>query len=212
MKPSVPPIILALALTTSAPALVFAQPSAPPPRLSLTTGISLTSQWDDETHLGRGVLVSVGVTRPFADRFRWEAELSLARHHRDSGYLEATGTPMVGTARVAYLFTSQEKSVRPFVSAGLALTHHRGHFLSKHLVAGPGGFSMDGTEERADWRLTKPGWEAGLGIELRGNGRMWWRPEVRMGATQGNRDYAPGVDTLEAPILTIRGGLVVGWR
>ena len=28
---------------------------------------------------------------------------------------------------------------------------------------------------------------------------------------QGNRDYAPGVDTLEAPILTIRTGLVILW-
>lgn len=203
---------ISLLLLTCVPALARAQSTPTAPALSLTAGLSFTSQWDDETHLGRGVLVSVGVTRPFASRFNWEAELSLARHHRDSGYLEATGTPIVGTARAVYFFASPEKSVRPFVSGGLTLTHHRGYFVWRGLIPGPGGVPMEGPEERADWRLTKGGWETALGIEIRRKGRMWWRPEVRMGATQGNRGYAPVVDTLEAPILTIRGGLVVGWR
>lgn len=199
-------------LLTCVPALARAQATPPAPAPSLTTGLSFTSQWDDETHLGRGVLVSVGVTRPFASRFNWEAELSLARHRRDSGYLEATGTPVVGTGRVAYFFASPTKSVRPFVSAGLTLTHHRGYFVWKEITPGPDGFPMEGADIRKDWRLTKGGGEIGLGMDIRGKGRVWWRPEVRIGATQGNRDYAPGVDTLEAPILTIRGGLVVGWR
>ena len=213
MKSTVGSIIVVLVLSAGLPDSAAAQAAAPAasPRVSLTTGLSFTSQWDDETHLGQGGLVSVGVTRPFASRFSWEAELSIARHHRDSGYLKATGTPIVGAARVAYLFTSPEKSVRPFVSAGLALTHHRGYFESRHSAPGPGGFPMEGPEERADWRLTKGGWETGLGVEIRGKGRMRWRPEVRMGATQGNSDYAPGVDTLEAPILTIRTGLVILW-
>ncbi len=205
-------VISSLLLLTFVPALALAQAAPPERTLSLTTGLSVTSQWDDETHLGQGVLVSVGVTRPFASRFSWEAELSLARHHRDSGYLEATGTPVVGTGRVAYFFTSPARSIRPFVSGGVTLTHHRGYFVWKSVIPGPGGFPMEGLEERRDWRLTKGGWETGLGIEIHGKGRMWWRPEVRIGATQGNPDYAPGVDTLEAPILTIRGGLVVGWR
>lgn len=209
MKSTVATITLFL---TCVPALARAQATPPAPALSLTTGLSFTSRWDDETHLGRGVLVSVGVTRPFASRFNWEAELSLARHRRDSGYLEATGTPIVGTGRVAYFFTSPTKSVRPFVSAGLTLTHHRGYFVWKEITLGPDGFPVEGADIRKDWRLTKGGGEIGLGMNIRGKGRMWWRPEVRIGATQGNRDYAPGVDTLEAPILTIRGGLVVGWR
>jgi len=199
-------------LLTCVPALALAQATPPAPALSLTTGLSFTSQWDDETHLGRGVLVSVGVTRPFASRFNWEAELSLARHRRDSGYLEATGTPIVGTGRVAYFFTSQARPVRPFVSGGLTLTHHRGYFVWKEIIPGPGGLPVEGADIRKDWRLTKGGWEIGLGMDMRGKGRMWWRPELRVGATQGNSDYAPGVDTLEAPILTIRAGLVVGWR
>lgn len=203
---------ISLLLLTFVPALAFAQAATPAPTLSLTTGVSFTSQRDDETHLGQGVLVSVGVTRPFASRFSWETELSLARHHRDSGYLAATGTPIVGTARVAYFFTSPTRSVRPFVSGGLTLTHHRGYFEWTHIVPGLNGAPVVGPQERHDWRLTKGGWETGLGVEIRGKGRMWWRPEVRMGATRGNRDYAPGVDTLEAPILTIRGGLVIGWR
>ena len=213
MKSAVMAVGVVLVLSAGLPAPAAAQATAPaaPSRVSITTGLSFTSQWDDETHLGGGVLASVGVTRPFASHSNWEAELSIARHHRDSGYLKATGTPMVGAARVAYLFTSPAKSVRPFVSAGLTLTHHRGYFESKHPVPGSGGFPMEGPRERTDWRLTKGGWETGLGVEIRGRGRMRWRPEVRMGATQGNPDYAPGVDTLEAPILTIRTGLVILW-
>ena len=149
---------ITLLLLTLVPALAFAQAAPPAPTLSLTTGVSLTSQWDDVTHLGQGILVSVGVTRPFASRFSWEAELSLARHHRDSGYLEATGTPIVGTGRVAYFFASPARSVRPFVSGGLTLTHHRGHFVWTHIITGPGGAPIVGPQERKDWRLTKGGW------------------------------------------------------
>jgi hypothetical protein len=34
---------------------------------------------------------------------------------------------------------------------------------------------------------------------------------VRFVVTQGNDDYQPGIDALEAPILTLRGGLTVIW-
>lgn len=212
MKPSLASTILTLAVAAGLPAPASAQ--APPltNRLSLAAGVSVTTQSDDETHLGSGPLLSIELSRPFARRFQWEGELSIARLRRDSGYLAATSTPVVGTARVTYFFLSPTSKARPFVSAGVALTRHRGHFIWTHSIPGPGGRPIEGPQERHDWRLTKPGWESGLGVELRGNGRMWWRPEVRLGATQGNRDYAPGVDTLEAPILTIRGGLVVGWR
>lgn len=191
--------------------MAHAQAAASPPRVSLTAGLSATSQWDDETHLGSGPLVSIGVSRPFAGRFRWEGELSIARHHRDSGYLKATGTPVVGTARVAYLFLAPERKVRPYVSAGLMVTHSRGHFVSATYVPGPGGLPIPGPEERRDWRLTKGGWETGLGLELRGDGRLWVRPEMRFGFTSGDSGYQPGIDTLETPIMTIRGGIVIGW-
>jgi opacity protein-like surface antigen len=203
----------ALILTAAAPAVARAQTAPPASRLNVTAGLALTSQWDDETHLGTGPLISVGVSRQFADRFRWEGEVSVARHHRDSGYLKATGTPVVGTARLGYMFLSSNKKARPYVSLGLQLTHHRGQFVFTSLVPGPGGQPIAGPEERRDWRLTKAGWETGLGVEVRGDRRVWFRPEIRFGFTglSTRNQYQPGRDTLEPPVWTIRGGLMIGF-
>jgi hypothetical protein len=171
----------------------------------------MTSQWDDENHLGRGVLLSIGVGSVLKDRLRVEGEVSLARHRRDAGTLEVTGTPVVGTARAAWLFGSSRSRVRPFVSAGAMLTHSRGDWVQTSLVPGPGGPPVVGGVEQRTWRFTKPGFETGLGVEIRGRDRMWWRPEVRFSGTTGNRNYEPGADLLETPLLAVRGGVAVLW-
>lgn len=201
--------LLFLALV-AAPGTAHAQAPSPS-HLALTTGIAMTSQWDDETHLGRGVLLSLGVGSVLKDKLRLEAEVSIARHHRNLGTLETTGTPVVGTARAAWLFGSPQSSVRPFVSAGVMLTHSRGDWVQTSFVPGPGGAPVVGTVEERTWRVTKPGFETGLGLEIRGRGHMWWRPEVRFSGTTGNRDYQPGVDTLEIPLLAVRAGVTVLW-
>lgn len=204
--------VAALALFTLAvsPHLAHAQES-PSSRVSVTTGIAMTSQWDDETHLGRGVLLSVGAGSVIKDRLRVEGELSLARHHRNAGTLETTGTPVVGTARAAWLFGSSQSRARLFVSAGAMLTHSRGDWVQTSLVPGPGGPPVVGTVERRSWKFTKPGFETGLGVEIRGKGRMWWRPEVRFSGTTGNNSYQPGSDVLEIPLIAVRGGVTVLW-
>ena len=200
-------ILLALVL---APTTAHAQAPSPS-RISLTTGIAMTSQWDDETHLGRGVLLSLGAGSVVRDRLRVEAEVSIARHHRNLGTLETTGTPVVGTARAAWLFGTSRSRVRPFVSAGVMLTHSRGDWVQTSLVPGPGGAPVVGAREKRTWRVTKPGFETGLGVEIRGRGRMWWRPEVRFSGTTGGGDYRPGADLLELPLIAVRGGVTMLW-
>jgi len=180
-------------------------------RISLTTGIALTSQYDDETHLGRGPLLSVGASSVAMEHVRLEGELSIARHHRDRGALIVTGTPITGTARVAWVFGSRTWAVRPFVSAGVLLVHSRGDWVQSHTVPGPGGAPVPGAVDRRTWSLTKPGFETGLGIEIRGKGRLWWRPEARFSGTSGDSDYTPGRSTLETPILAVRAGVTVLW-
>jgi hypothetical protein len=192
------------------PGLAHAQ-SAGPSRLSLTTGVALTSQYDDETHLGRGLLLSVGASSVVMEHLRIEGELSIARHHRDKGALVVTGTPITGTGRVAWVFGSRTSAVRPFVSAGALLVHSRGEWVQSHMVPGPGGAPVEGAVDRRTWSLTKPGFETGLGMEIRGKGRMWWRPEARFSGTTGDSDYMPGRSTLESPILAVRAGLTVLW-
>jgi hypothetical protein len=202
-----PAVLLTL---LAAPGLAYAQ-AAPPSALSLTTGIALTSQYDDETHLGRGVLLSVGVSSLVSDHLRVEGDLSLARHHRNEGALEITGTPFTATARAAWMFGSRTSSVRPFVSAGVLVMHSRGDWVYTSSVPGPNGAPVVGQVDRRTWQFTKPGFETGLGMEVRGKGRMWWRPEARFSGTTGDSRYTPGVSTLETPILAIRAGLTVLW-
>ncbi len=212
MLPIIPVRLTAFALLALVVAPTFALAQAPAPsRISLTTGIAMTSQWDDETHLGRGVLLSVGATTVVKDRLRVEGEASLARHHRDLGALETTGTPVVGTARAAWLFGSSRSRARVFVSAGAMLTHSRGDWVQTMLVPGPGGPPVVGSVEKRSWKFTKPGFETGLGVEIRGKGRMWWRPEVRFSGTTGNNSYEPGSGLLETPLIAVRGGVTVLW-
>jgi hypothetical protein len=192
-------------------ASVAAAQPAGAPRISITTGIAMTSQWDDETHLGRGVLLSVGATTVVKDRLRVEGEVSLARHHRDLGALETTGTPVVGTARAAWLFGSSQSRVRPFVSVGAMLTHSRGDWVQTMLVPGPGGPPVVGSVEEHSWKFTRPGFETGLGVELRAKGRIWWRPEVRFSGTTANNGYRAGGSVLETPLIAVRGGVTVLW-
>ncbi|MCC7044210.1 MAG: hypothetical protein IT183_10120 [Acidobacteria bacterium] len=178
------------------------------------TGLAVTTQYDDETHLGRGAQVSGGASMLAGSRVRIEGEAALGRHWRggpSAGQLEATGTAFTGTARAALLFGSASSQVRPFVSGGLLVLHSRGEFRSTSFVPGPDGRPIEGPETRTAWRLTKPGWEAGAGFEVGRAGRPIWRPEVRLVVTQGNDEYEPGADTLEAPLLALRGGLTVIW-
>jgi hypothetical protein len=192
------------------PHLTHAQ-TATPSGLSLTTGIAVTSQYDDETHLGRGVILSLGASSLVVDRVRLEGEISVGHHRRDEGALEITGTPIAATARAAWMFGSRASAARPFVSAGVLLLHSRGDWTYTTSLPGPNGAPVVGQVDRRTWRYTKPGFETGLGIDLRGKGRMRWRPEVRFSGTTGDSGYTPGVSTLETPIIAVRAGLTVLW-
>jgi hypothetical protein len=215
MRNRIPSLALGCTLTAITLCPVPAAAQGPrPDGIRLITGLGLTTQYDDETHLGRGAQVSGGVAMLAGPRVRLEGEAAVGRHWRGgpgAGQLEATGTLLTGTARAALLLGSTSSHVRPFVSGGLLVLHSRGEFRSRSFFPGPDGLPIEGPETRRPWRLTKPGWEAGAGVELGQAGRPIWRPEVRFVVTQGNDDYQPGVDALEAPILALRGGLTVIW-
>jgi opacity protein-like surface antigen len=173
-------------------------------------GVGWTSGWDDETNLGKGVLVSGGVAQPLGRHLSVEGEVSWACHFRDSGYLAAEGTPLIGTARLAYLFQPPESRTRAFASAGLGLVHSTGQFTTRTILAGPGGFPVEGPSIRSDWSLTKPAFEIGGGVSIKSGDRLSFRPEGRWTSTV--HDDASSHSTLEPPLWILRAGVTVEWR
>ncbi len=97
-------------------------------------GAGVASVWDDETFLGRGLMVSGGVAQPLGRHAAVEGEVAFARHRRDSGYLAAEGTPIVGTARLAWLFQPPESRARVFASAGASVVHSTGTLTMRSTV------------------------------------------------------------------------------
>jgi opacity protein-like surface antigen len=173
-------------------------------------GAGWTSGWDDETNLGKGILVSGGVAHAVGRHLSLEGEVSWARHLRDSGYLAAQGTPLIGTARLAYLFQGPGSRARAFASAGLGLVHSTGHFTTRTILPGPGGFPVEGPSVRRDWSLTKPAFELGGGVSIKSGDRLSFRPEVRWTST--SHHDAPSPSTLEPPLWILRAGVTVEWR
>jgi opacity protein-like surface antigen len=173
-------------------------------------GAGWTSGWDDETNLGKGVVVSGGVAHALGRHLSVEGEASWARQLRDSGYLAADGTPLIGTARIAYLFQPPESRARAFVSGGLSVVHSTGHFTTRTILPGPGGFPVEGPSIRSDWSLTRPAFEVGGGVSIKLGDRLAFRPEVRWTSTFN--DDASSPSTLEPPVWIVRAGVMVEWR
>jgi opacity protein-like surface antigen len=195
-------VVVFVLLLTCAPAASMAQ-------TTVFGGVSAASLWDDETFLGRGPMVSGGIAQSIGGHARVEGELAWATHHRGAGYLAADGTPFMGTARLAFAFPPPGARLRPFASAGLAIVHSTGHFTTRTILPGPGGFPVEGPSVRRDWSLTKPAFEVGAGVTIASGDRLSLRPEFRWTSTVGDDLSQSGV---AAPIWAVRTGLTIEWR
>ena len=177
---------------------------------TMIAGAGWTTGWDDETNLGKGVLVSGGIAQPLGRHLAVEGEVSWARQLRDSGYLAAVGTPLIGTARLAYFFQGPESGARAFASAGLGLVHSTGHFTTRTILPGPGGFPVEGPSIQREWSLTQPAFELGAGVAIKSGDRLSFRPELRWTSTTSSNRRSGS--TLEPPLWMIRTGVTIEWR
>jgi len=101
---------LLLILTVSVwPLSAFTQPASMS-RSLLLAGAAVTAQTDDETNLGRGLLLAPSAPTMVHDHMQLAGEVSVGRHHRQSGYLEATGTPWVATVRAAWAWNCETQA------------------------------------------------------------------------------------------------------
>jgi hypothetical protein len=164
--------------------------------VALTLGVAFGAQWDDETFLGRGPVITAGVAVPISRHVAVEGEVAAGRHHRNAGYLEATGTPVSVTGRLAYSFTGPDASVRPFVSAGLTWLRTTGDFTMG--------------DQKPHWRSSLGAWELGTGVAIKAGERLTWRPEARWTFTGSDDKFTPG--SLEPPLWIMRGGVTLAWK
>lgn len=178
--------------------------------VQILVGGGMATLWDDETFLGRGPSIGVGVSVPVGGRLSVEAEGNWSSLHRDSGYLAADSRLLSATGRVSLGFRDRSKRVRPFVSAGATLFRSTGHFTRTIIAAGPDLRPMNAGTERQDWKPTSVGgWEFGAGAEVRATRRLTIRPEARWAFTGSDPSFRPG--SLEPPLFGIRGGVTFLW-
>ena len=177
--------------------------------LTVIGGAGWMSLWDDETFLGRGVLVSGGVSKPIGGHVVAEGEVAWASHHRDAGYLSADGTPVIGTARVFYAFRSPAAGIRPFAGVGLSVVHSTGYLTTRSVVRGPGPAPVQGPSVRRDWSLTEPALEFGAGVIINSGDRVFVRPAFRWTSVNASSRPRP---LLEPPLWMPRVDVTIGWR
>ena len=150
---------------------------------TVTAGAGWTTGWDDETNLGKGVLVSGGIAQPLGRHLAVEGEVSWARQLRDSGYLAADGTPLIGTARLAYLFQGPESARgRSRARASVWCTPRDTSPLARFSPARAASRSKARRSQR-EWSLTQPAFELGAGVAIKSGDRLSFRPEVRWTST-----------------------------
>src|SRR5690242_13341746 len=145
----------------------YAQPApaknATPQRnlLSVIGGSGTT--YDDESSLGRGMLLGAAYDRVLFGTTRADFSLELLTHDRDSGYFQSIGRTVVGGVSLLHRFGRGD--VQPYVFGGITAAYH----------AGTNTFGMDPIRVSS----TRPGTRLGFGMAFRGE-HVEISPELRM--------------------------------
>ncbi len=184
------------------------------PAGALVTGATVggtlawASLWDDETHLGHGLVAAGEFAASVGTHLRVAAEAGWFGHDRDAGYLAADGTVLSLMGRASVLPGPSSWRARPLLGVGVGIARSTGTLTLQTSVAGPGGQLGPGAEIRRSWTLSSLTWELHAGVRVRANGRMAVRPEVRVGVIGGTRRDSAAV---EPPLLRLQGGVAFEW-
>lgn len=149
---------------------------------------------DDETNLGKGLVVGGGLGYRFHRRWGLSFDISRNAHYRDFGtYLTADGhAVLIGGS--AQFFFRPETSVQPYLRIGVNYARYKGTFTRKPFTP-PFGTPVPGSSETGSQNFFGP--DCGFGVRFFATKKISIRPEVRFAAHGGLRDYDFARDILE---------------
>lgn len=165
----------------------------------LSAGGGWSSVWDDETHLGRAVAVSLGGGTLRGGHLLLTGTFDTAAHTRDSGYLRTDDTTHAGFARATYLFRKDDARVRPVAGVSVGLIHASGTHITQTFVLN-NGVIVRGPDEQRTWHVTRPAYDLHTGARVRLSDRFALRPEARWRSTWGGSTGGE----IELPLLSIQ--------
>ena len=159
---------------------------------------------DDETNLGKGLVVGGGLGYRFHRRWGVSFDVSRNAHHRDLGALKADGHAVLVGGSVQFFFRP-ETNVQPYLRFGANYARYHGTFTFKPSTP-PFGTPVPGSSETGSQNFFGP--DVGFGVRFFATKKISIRPEVRFAAHSGLRDYDFARDILE-PGLWV-GAFTVG--
>lgn len=188
-------------------AALLAGSAAQAQTVAVSGGAGLGQLWDDETRLGRGLVVAGGLSTMVRDRLQVGGTVDWLSHERTLTYLGVDGDAIGVLGRASYVFGPPQASVRPIAGGGLGMLHSTGTLRTPALGAPPGPtVPMTAT----DWSLTRALWEAHGGLRIAAGPRLTVQPEMRWRSTFGSGGVKPG--SIEPPLLGVQGLVLVEWR
>ena len=100
-------------------------------------GAGWTRGWDDETNLGKGLLVSGGVAHPLGRHLSLEGEVSWGRHCGIPGIWPRTGRRSSARRGSRICSRAPRRARGRSRAQGLGLVHSTGHFTTRSIVPRP---------------------------------------------------------------------------
>jgi len=183
------PLIATVLCLCAASAYAQAPPpkQGPPPKNSFSVIGGAGTTYDDESSLGRGMLLGAAYDRVLFGTTRADFSVELLTHDRDSGYFQSIGRTVIGGVSLLHRFGRGD--VQPYVFGGVTAGYHTG---TNTFATEPFPVSS-----------TRTGTRLGFGIAFRGE-HVEISPELRMNGFFTRDDSDPWM----APSF----GLRVGWR
>jgi hypothetical protein len=164
---------------------------------------------DDEGSRGDGVSFGGGIGYRFSRRWGLVFEASRNGHHRETSEFEMDGyAALVGGALQYHLLA--ESKAQPYLRFGLSYARYEGRFVWKPVTPPPGFPAQPGSISSTSQNFLGP--DLGVGVKVFVTPSVSIRPEFRLAALSGLRDYNPFRDVIEPPLFSTGFSVGIGYH